>query len=44
MLCDDGEIESEGEDDNNEFMPPLEDASNIEFAVDREPLVAEYES
>ena len=38
VLRDDCEIEFEGEDDNNESMSPLEDASDIEFAIDRETL------
>ena len=36
---DDGEIENEGES-NNEFMPLLEDASDVEYPFDREFLVA----
>ena len=39
-LRDDGKIESEGEDYDNESMPPLEDASDVEFVVDGEALVA----
>ena len=38
ILKDDGEIETEGESDN-ESMPPLEDASDIEYPVDGELLV-----
>ena len=34
VLRDDGEIEIEGEDDDNESMSPLEDASDVEFAVE----------
>ncbi|XP_052181971.1 uncharacterized protein LOC127794765 [Diospyros lotus] len=43
ILKDDGDIETEDEFDNNsdnESMPPLEDASGIEYPVDRELLVA----
>ena len=32
-LHDDGEIETDGEDDDNESMLPLEDASDVEFVV-----------
>ena len=40
MLRDDDEIEYEGKDDDNESMMPLEDVSDVEFAIDREALVA----
>ena len=40
ILLDDGEIEIKGEDDDSDSMPPLEDASDIEFVVDGEALVA----
>ncbi|XP_052185202.1 uncharacterized protein LOC127796838 [Diospyros lotus] len=43
ILKDDGDIETEDEIDNkydNESMPPLEDASGIEYPVDGELLVA----
>ena len=39
VLKDDGGIESEGESDD-ESMPPLEDASDIEYPVDGELFVA----
>ena len=40
ILRDDGEIETEGEDDDSDSMPPLEDASDIEFVVEGEALIA----
>ena len=42
VLHDDGEIKSKGEDDDNEFMLPLEDASDVEFAVDGETLIGRH--
>ena len=39
VLKDDGGIESEGESDD-ESMPPLEDASDVEYPVNGELLVA----
>ena len=36
ILRDDSEIETEREDDDNESMPPLEDASDVEFTIDGE--------
>ena len=45
MLRDDGEIESKEEDNDNESTQPLEDTSDVEFAIDREALIArEYAS
>ena len=39
IFRDDSEIETRGEDDDSDSMPPLEDASDIGVAVDSEALV-----